>query len=155
MLCVSCSCASLSNLITFVTFIIHGSLDYVGRIDCEETGRECFDDNSNIQECRQDLGDSRALPDANLLTHEILEFFSNNFGFTAQETVALMGVSYYTHVILIILHNIRCSIYIDVLTYHVRISTTSPIFLCHVLTGTLNWHRFPREFRIQWTSGVR
>ncbi|KAK1745394.1 hypothetical protein QTG54_003318 [Skeletonema marinoi] len=72
-------------------FSINGILDYIGRIDCEDTGRECLDEDSNSRECCQDLGDARVLPDANLLVHEILDFFSDNFGFNAQETVALMG----------------------------------------------------------------
>ena len=103
----SCSVACLLNcyLIAYIDLILltsffsmrsllsYTSLDYVGRTDCEDTGRECLDENSISRECRQDLGDAHALPDSNLLVHEILAFFADNFGFNAQETVALMGVS--------------------------------------------------------------
>ena len=90
-----CVLLCLALILYYFLFVNHvGSLDYVGRIDCEDTGRECLDADSNSQECRQDLGDARSLPGTDLLTHEILAFFSENFGFNAQETVALMGVSY-------------------------------------------------------------
>ena len=78
---------------TTIQIEIAHSLDYVGRVDCEDTGRECLGKNFNRRECRQDLGDARSIPGTNLLVHEILDFFSDNFGFDAQETVALMGVS--------------------------------------------------------------
>ena len=93
-------------------FSINGILDYIGRIDCEDTGRECLDEDSNSRECRQDLGDARVLPDANLLVHEILDFFSDNFGFNAQETVALMGVSY-----LLYTYMTFCALFVIIFTF--------------------------------------
>jgi len=66
-------------------------MDYVGRIDCEDTGNVCRNANGNVRPCRFDLGDAREMPGSNLLTHELLDFFSHNFGFTPQEVVALMG----------------------------------------------------------------
>jgi hypothetical protein len=66
-------------------------LDYIGRVDCEDTGKVCKDKNGNNRECRVDLGDFRQMPGPNLLTHEILDFFSDNFIFDARETVLIMG----------------------------------------------------------------
>mmetsp|Transcript_19626 Transcript_19626/g.30259 ORF Transcript_19626/g.30259 Transcript_19626/m.30259 type:complete len:826 (-) Transcript_19626:36-2513(-) len=66
-------------------------MEYAGRIDCEDSGKTCLDENSNPQECRQDLGDFRAMPSPDILTHDLLDFFAENFGFNAQEVVALMG----------------------------------------------------------------
>jgi len=66
-------------------------MDYVGRIDCEDTGNVCRNANGNVRPCRFDLGDAREMPGSNLLTHELLDFFSHEFGFNPQEVVALMG----------------------------------------------------------------
>lgn len=66
-------------------------LDYIGRTICEATGQPCLDGDNNPRECREDLGDAHQMPHSNLINHEILEFFADNFGFNAQEVVALMG----------------------------------------------------------------
>lgn len=66
-------------------------LDFVGRVDCENTGKSCLDANGNSRECKQDLGDFQQMPRPDFVTHETLEFFATNFGFNAKESVAIMG----------------------------------------------------------------
>lgn len=64
---------------------------YYGRTNCEDIGLPCLDANSNEVSCTATTGPHRDLPSANLDTEDVLDFFNDNFGFTDDETVALMG----------------------------------------------------------------
>ena len=67
------------------------SLDWIGRVNCEDTGNDCLDAGGNSVECSEMLGPHRELPSADLDTRGITTFFTNAFSFTPRETVALMG----------------------------------------------------------------
>ena len=64
---------------------------WVGRVDCENTGNDCLDGNNNPVPCSAVRGPHRVLPPMDLNTTGVTHFFSQTFGFTPRETVALMG----------------------------------------------------------------
>jgi hypothetical protein len=55
-------------------------MTHIGRVDCTD----------NVDETGVG-GPTRSLPSPDLTTHGLLTFFSSNFGFTPDETVAIMG----------------------------------------------------------------
>mmetsp|Transcript_24567 Transcript_24567/g.52939 ORF Transcript_24567/g.52939 Transcript_24567/m.52939 type:complete len:1002 (+) Transcript_24567:237-3242(+) len=61
-------------------------MEWIGRPTCEDLN-ECADEDS----CAQDSGPHRDLPSPNLDTHDLLEYFSAEFGFDERDTVAIMG----------------------------------------------------------------
>jgi catalase (peroxidase I) len=66
------------------------TFDFVGRVNCEDTGVDvCVNVANGCDPSRN--GPTRAMPSPNLNTAEVLHFFSNEFGFGAEEVVALMG----------------------------------------------------------------
>jgi len=66
------------------------TFDLVGRVNCEDTGVDvCVNVADGCDPSRN--GPTRVMPSANLNTAEVLHFFSSEFGFGAEETVALMG----------------------------------------------------------------
>ena len=64
---------------------------YYGRTNCEDVGLPCLDANNNEVSCTATTGPHRDLPSADLDTEDVLDFFNDNFDFTDDETVALMG----------------------------------------------------------------
>lgn len=66
-------------------------MEFIGRQNCENVGQPCLDANGNPRECRDTLGPHVHLPEADTGTEELFHFFSSEFGFDVQETVALMG----------------------------------------------------------------
>ena len=62
-----------------------------GRVDCEKTGLPCTASNGAVVPCSAKKGTHRALPANNLHTHELYNFFLNNFGFNQRDTVTIMG----------------------------------------------------------------
>ena len=66
------------------------TFDFVGRVDCEDTGVDVCVNVPNGCDPSQN-GPIRGMPSPNLNTAEVLHFFSAEFGFGAEETVALMG----------------------------------------------------------------
>jgi len=63
-------------------------MEWIGRPNCEDLNKatDCVEDS-----CSQIRGPHRELPSPNLDTHDLLEFFSNEFGFSDRDTVAIMG----------------------------------------------------------------
>mmetsp|Transcript_30181 Transcript_30181/g.65163 ORF Transcript_30181/g.65163 Transcript_30181/m.65163 type:complete len:1030 (+) Transcript_30181:308-3397(+) len=63
-------------------------MDWIGRPNCEDLNEpaDCVDET-----CNHIRGPNRNLPSPNLDTHDLLEFFSNEFGFSDRDTVAIMG----------------------------------------------------------------
>lgn len=72
-------------------FKVDFSLEYIGRTNCEDRFDECFDKDNNLRECNATLGPHVHLPEASAGTDELFHFFSEEFQFTDQEVVALMG----------------------------------------------------------------
>lgn len=66
-------------------------MEFIGRQNCETTHTTCFDVNINARECSATLGPHVHLPSSHITTEELFHFFSEEFGFDIQETVALMG----------------------------------------------------------------
>lgn len=64
------------------------AMEWIGRPTCEDanTDAECVEDT-----CTQDRGPDRILPSPSLDTHDLLEYFSTEFGFDERDTVAIMG----------------------------------------------------------------
>jgi Peroxidase len=67
------------------------SLEYIGRKNCEDRFDACFDLDGNQRNCSATLGPFVELPMADITSDNLFHFFSNEFDFTVQETVALMG----------------------------------------------------------------
>lgn len=67
------------------------NLKWWGRVDCEKTGLPCRAANGAVVPCSAKKGTHRALPAINLHTHELYNFFLNNFGFNQRDTVTIMG----------------------------------------------------------------
>ena len=64
-------------------------LTHVGRVDCERRSPSpCLDDGVV---CDARHGPPRDLPSPDLTTHGLLAFFADEFGFSPQETTAIMG----------------------------------------------------------------
>ena len=64
------------------------AMDWIGRPTCDDLNLaiDCVENS-----CTQTRGPDRALPSPNLDTHELLAYFSTEFGFDARDTVAIMG----------------------------------------------------------------
>ena len=67
------------------------NLKWWGRVDCEKTGLPCRAANGAVVPCSAKKGTHRSLPAINLHTHELYNFFLNNFGFNQRDTVTIMG----------------------------------------------------------------
>ena len=65
---------------------------YYNRTNCEDVGTACLDADGNDVGCTATTGPHRELPLADIDTEDVLDFFNDEFGFTDDETVALMGV---------------------------------------------------------------
>ena len=61
-------------------------MEWIGRPTCEDL---C--DGEDCDSYGQDSGPHRDLPSPNLDTHELLDYFSDAFGFDERDTVAIMG----------------------------------------------------------------
>jgi len=68
-------------------------LQFIGRTDCDDptTNRICRDENSHPVECAYNRGPHRDFPSPHLNTVELLHFFHATFGFSARQTVVIMG----------------------------------------------------------------
>jgi hypothetical protein len=66
-------------------------LEFIGRKNCETAQTTCFDANNNARECNATLGPHVELPSSHITSEELYHFFSEEFGFDIQETVAIMG----------------------------------------------------------------
>lgn len=62
-----------------------------GRIDCEHANDQCFNEHGDEHGCTTKRGPHRHIPGINTGTHELFEFFKDEFGFNTRETVAIMG----------------------------------------------------------------
>jgi Peroxidase len=67
------------------------SMEFIGRKNCEDLNDQCFDANGVERNCSSVLGPHVELPMADITTDNLFHFFNEVFGFTVQETVALMG----------------------------------------------------------------
>jgi len=68
------------------------TFSWIGRRNCEDTNVQCFNANNEAVPCTATQGPHRVLPNASLLTSDLLQYFRNEFGFSASQVVALMGV---------------------------------------------------------------
>lgn len=66
-------------------------LTHVGRVDCERKSPSPCDGAADGIICDARNGPPRDLPSPDLTTHGLLTFFSDEFGFSPQETTAIMG----------------------------------------------------------------
>ena len=66
-------------------------LKWWGRVDCENTGNPCLDENGTAVLCSAKKGPHHGFPNLHMHTHELYAFFSNNFGFNQRDTVTIMG----------------------------------------------------------------
>lgn len=66
-------------------------MQYVGRKNCEDRFEQCLDKNGFVRACSSTLGPHVDLPLPDITTEDLFHFFAQEFSFTVQETVALMG----------------------------------------------------------------
>jgi hypothetical protein len=66
-------------------------MKWFGRVDCENTDQICTNREGHEVECSATRGSHRNIPDPNLSTRELLQWFEQEFGFDTYESVALMG----------------------------------------------------------------
>ena len=64
---------------------------YFDRTNCENRGTPCLGQYGQDVGCSATRGPHRDIPSANLDTEDLLDFFSNEFGFTDQQAIAIMG----------------------------------------------------------------
>ena len=64
---------------------------YYGRTNCENRGTTCLGSLGQNVGCSATTGPHRIMPGVNIDTEDVLDFFTDNFGFSDQQTVALMG----------------------------------------------------------------
>eukprot|EP00543_Licmophora_paradoxa_P004946 CAMPEP_0202441846 /NCGR_PEP_ID=MMETSP1360-20130828/1354_1 /ASSEMBLY_ACC=CAM_ASM_000848 /TAXON_ID=515479 /ORGANISM="Licmophora paradoxa, Strain CCMP2313" /LENGTH=650 /DNA_ID=CAMNT_0049057019 /DNA_START=102 /DNA_END=2054 /DNA_ORIENTATION=- len=64
---------------------------FYGRQNCEDVNPICLDQSGQIVDCHQTRGPFRHVPGMDTHTHELFEFFEEEFGFNMNQTVALMG----------------------------------------------------------------
>ena len=62
-----------------------------GRVDCEKQQSVCRNEAGVSHGCSATRGPHRVLPGANTNSRDLFAFFSNNFGFSQRETVAILG----------------------------------------------------------------
>ena len=62
-----------------------------GRVDCENTGLPCFDENGNSVTCNATAGWHRVHPGHNMFTADVYQFFADQFGFDQTDTITIMG----------------------------------------------------------------
>ena len=62
-----------------------------GRATCEQANDVCRNQDGVNVVCDETHGPHRDLPSADLTTHQLLDFFAQNFDFSLHETVAIMG----------------------------------------------------------------
>jgi len=65
--------------------------DTYGRVSCEDTNTPCLNEMLEEVPCDETHGPHRPFPSPDLTTHDVLQFFEDEFGFTMEETVAIMG----------------------------------------------------------------
>lgn len=70
-----------------VSFAMTGT----GRINCEDLYQQCLDSHNQVVPCSATRGPFREMPSPNYNTAEVLNFFSDQFGFDANETTCIMG----------------------------------------------------------------
>lgn len=62
-----------------------------GRVNCENTGLPCFDENGNSVTCNATAGWHRVHPGDNMFTADVYQFFADQFGFNQTDTITIMG----------------------------------------------------------------
>jgi len=70
---------------------INFNLDSVGRVNCEVANTVCRNAAGTQQACSDIRGPARFIPGMNTPSRTLFSFFSNEFGFSIKETVAIMG----------------------------------------------------------------
>jgi Peroxidase len=66
-------------------------INWWGRVDCENTGQACLGEDGSPVECSAKKGPHHTFPSIHMNTHELYQFFSDEFGFNQRDTVAIMG----------------------------------------------------------------
>jgi hypothetical protein len=66
-------------------------LTFWGRVDCENTGKACIGADGQPVTCSSKQGPHHEFPNANMNTHDLFSFFSDEFGFNQRDAVAIMG----------------------------------------------------------------
>jgi hypothetical protein len=62
-----------------------------GRVNCEDRGSPCLDENGNSVTCSSTQGPHRNHPGVNMFTADLYNFFANEFGYTPTDTITIMG----------------------------------------------------------------
>lgn len=62
-----------------------------GRVNCEDTGSPCLDENGNTVTCSSTLGSHRPHPGVNMFTADVYQFFLDEFGFDQTDTITILG----------------------------------------------------------------
>lgn len=67
------------------------SLEFVGRINCEDVRKKCLDANGKKRKCGPTTGPFVEFPDADSTPQEVLSWFADEFGLSVHETVVLLS----------------------------------------------------------------
>jgi hypothetical protein len=62
-----------------------------GRVDCENTGQICRNQDGDEVECSETKGPHHEFPSLNILTDDLYDFFEDEFGFNEEDVVVIMG----------------------------------------------------------------
>ncbi len=65
--------------------------NWFGRVNCEDANQVCTNATGGVVNCSATAGPARNMPSLTLDTAGVFSYFSQNFGFSQRQTVAIMG----------------------------------------------------------------
>lgn len=71
-------------------------MEWIGRVDCENKGDICYNAHGSEVDCSAKAGPHRDLPDPDLHTMDLMNWFHDEFGFKFPNVISFMGGNYWT-----------------------------------------------------------
>jgi hypothetical protein len=75
-----------------VTQPINFTITSVGRVDCENANKKCVNAKGKQVPCSATAGPYRLTPSVNYNAQQTFEYFGNEFDFSQDDTVTIMGI---------------------------------------------------------------
>jgi hypothetical protein len=90
-----------------LTTPVNFTQNWFGRVNCEDANTVCRNNQGQVVACSATAGPGHVMASPNFSSQGILDYFSNNFGFDARQTVTIMGAHTVGHM----LQSVRNKIY--------------------------------------------
>lgn len=74
-----------------ITQPINFTMNWFGRVDCENANEICHDASGTVVPCTSTFGPFRQHPLPTFNSDDVLTYFDTHFGFNQRQTVAIMG----------------------------------------------------------------